>query len=274
MFLAHLNDLAVNDYKPLGQYNKKTTLVKTKDRVFMNSNVCPHQFSMLSDKQGSGDRVCPYHNWTFDINGNPVNSGRTLHICENKKPLVEMSIYEFKNMFFNKELACPELAWLDLSKMQLKEERVDFVKADPKIIMDVFLDVDHIEAVHTGVYDKIGFSNIDRVKWHYYDWGTVQMVSKEQECGAIWLSVYPGTMIEWQQGALFITVATACEGGANVHVFKYSDTEDSWQLNEEVWETAWAQDKELAERIVSFGNKHLEESKQHFRNWLNLNKQL
>jgi hypothetical protein len=78
-------------------------------------------------------------------------------------------------------------------------------------------------------------------------------------------------MIEWQQGALFITVATACVGGANVQVFKYSDTEDSWQINEEVWETAWAQDKELAERIVSFGNKNLEESKQHFRNWLKSN---
>jgi hypothetical protein len=55
-----------------------------------------------------------------------------------------------------------------------------------------------------------------------------------------------------------------------VHVFKYSNDDDLWQLNEEVWELAWSQDKKQAERIVDYSSNNLEESKKHFRNWMNL----
>lgn len=266
MFLSHTNDLSFG-YKPLLQYHKHRVLVNN-NGWSMKSNVCPHQGSLLSTVEGTGSRVCPFHNWSFNINGDPITSGRTGHYCKNEKPLESFPVFESNNLLFSEEIICKELHWLDLSKMKLKEQRIDRVKASPNTIMDVFLDVDHIQSVHTGVYDMIGLPKIEQVQWHYYNWGSLQLVAKGEEYGAAWLAVYPGTMIEWQPGALFVTVSVPAGLETDVHVFKYCDNDEEWALNEKVWETAWAQDKEQSELIVKFATENLEESKQHFRNWL------
>lgn len=269
MFLAHNNDIAPGCFKPLVQYNKKKALVNSNEQISLESNVCPHQLSLLSIKEGSGNRVCPFHSWTFDLDGKPVTSGRTGHYCKNLNNLARFDIFSMGGLLFDVNIVCKELEWLDLSNMKLKEQRVDRVHADSKIIMDVFLDVDHIQSVHSGVYDLIGLPKIDQVQWHYYDWGSLQLVAKGDDYGAAWLAVYPGTMIEWQPGALFVTVAMPVnQKETDVHVFKYSDNEEDWKLNESVWELAWAQDQMQAELITGFTNNNLEESKKHFRQWL------
>jgi hypothetical protein len=138
--------------------------------------------------------------------------------------------------------------------------------------MDLFLDVDHIELVHAGVYDKINMPDIRKVDWHYYNWGSLQLVPNDAGYGAAWLAVYPNTMIEWQKGAVFITVANDLgNGSSDVIVYKYRDKNSSnteWDLNSDIWETAWFQDKQQAELIAEFNNDYLEESKQHFRMFL------
>ena len=270
MFVAHKNDIDAGHYKPLTQFENKITLVKSIDRIFLNSNVCPHQGSLLSKVPGKGNRVCPYHSWSFDVEGKPLTSGRVSY-CKNDTPLAEKETFELNNLIFDKEIDCKELHWLDLSQMKLKEERTDYVEADSKIIMDVFLDVDHIQSVHPGVYEKIDLPKISQVQWHYYDWGSLQLVAKGEEYGAAWLAVYPGTMIEWQPGALFVTVARPHKTGSNVSVFKYSDSDADWSLNEHVWETAWAQDKALSETLTEFAKSNLEDSKLHYRSWLEKN---
>jgi phenylpropionate dioxygenase-like ring-hydroxylating dioxygenase large terminal subunit len=269
MFLAHTNDLTQGNYKPLAQFNKKKALVNNAGEISLESNVCPHQLSLLSFKEGTGNRVCPYHNWSFDITGAPITSGRTGHYCKNLNSLNRFDLFSMNGLLFDTQVICKELNWLDLSKMQLKEQRVDRVTANSKIIMDVFLDVDHIQSVHAGVYDLIGLPKIDQVQWHYYDWGSLQLVANGDDYGAAWLAVYPGTMIEWQPGALFVTVATSVnQSETDVHVFKYSDNEEDWRLNDSVWELAWSQDQMQAELITGFTNNNLEESKKHFRQWL------
>ena len=270
MFIAHINDIYEGSYKPLDQYYKKRVLTKSSGNFSVVSNICPHQLSLISSKEGTGNRVCPYHGWSFDIKGVPISSGRTEHYCKNQTNLKTFDIFLFNGLLFDSEITCKELHWLDLTSMKLKEQRVDRVRANSKTIMDVFLDVDHIECVHAGVYDRIGLSNIDRVQWHYYDWGSLQLVAKGEEYGAAWLALYPGTMIEWQPGAMFITEAVPIsDSETDVHIFKYSDSDLDWKLNESVWETAWAQDKEQAELVTGFTNNNLEESKKHFRQWLN-----
>jgi hypothetical protein len=79
-------------------------------------------------------------------------------------------------------------------------------------------------------------------------------------------------MIEWQKGAVFITVANDLGNGtSDVIVYKYRDKNSSnteWDLNSDIWETAWFQDKQQAELIAEFNDDYLEESKQHFRMFL------
>jgi phenylpropionate dioxygenase-like ring-hydroxylating dioxygenase large terminal subunit len=263
MFLAHKNDHKGMHF-PLEQLDKTKVLVNV-EQPFMVSNICPHQNSIISTVPGQGNRVCPYHNWSFTQEGIPVTSGRTIHYCKNETPLEKFPVHTFNNLLFSNPVNCSELDFLDLSNMELVEQRVDVVDADPTTIMDLFLDVDHIQTVHLGVYERIGIPKIDNVLWTYFDWGSLQLVKHDDVVKAAWLAVYPGTMIEWQPGAMFVTVINPCK---KVHVFKYRDNNfnlDSWKLNEDVWETAWQQDRNQAELIVNVDSKNLEESKKHFR---------
>jgi hypothetical protein len=80
-------------------------------------------------------------------------------------------------------------------------------------------------------------------------------------------------MIEWQKGALFITVSIPNNENSDVYVFKYADSNNvnNWKTNEYVWEKAWAQDKQQAELITEFAQSNLEPQKIHFREFLKSN---
>lgn len=270
MFLAHTNDLRNKTYLPIEQLNKHQILINQGGYKLV-SNICPHQGSIISKSAGESDiRVCPYHNWSFELNGTPIASGRTNHYCQNTKALSSVPAYECLGMLFSEPIICEQLNWLDLSNMKLVEYRVDHIKANATSIIDIFLDVDHIETIHAGVYNRLGFGRINEVQWHYYDWGSLQLVRKDEVYGAAWLAVYPETMIEWQEGALFITVCEKLsDTNTKVHVFKYMDITkaDDWKLNESVWEESWAQDREQAELLTNANYDNLEESKKHFRQW-------
>lgn len=266
MFLAHKSSVTVSSYTVLNQYQKKKVLVNDNGIYKLISNVCTHQQSIISLKDGIGSRVCPYHNWSFKLDGSPLTSGRTESYCKNTENLKTEPVYEWNELLFD----CPVNFDIDIdfSKLVLVESYTDYVKAPPNNIMDLFLDVDHIQTVHSGVYDLIDIHNTN-VEWTYYSNGSIQTVKE----GARWIAVYPSTMIEWQKGALFVTVATPIGEHSQVHVFKYMDKDciDNWKLNESVWETAWSQDKNQAELLTEFAQLNLEQQKIHFRNFLKLN---
>lgn len=266
MFLAHKFSISDLSFKVLEQYQKKKILVNDNGVYKLISNICTHQQSLISLKDGKGSRVCPYHNWSFKLDGSPLTSGRTEHYCKNTEKLKTETVYEWNGLLFDSPVEFD--IDVDLNNMVLVESRIDHVKAPPNNIMDLFLDVDHIQTVHAGVYDLIDIHNTD-VEWKYYNNGSVQTVSE----GARWIAVYPNTMIEWQRGSLFITVATPIENYANVYVFKYMDKNhiDDWKLNESVWETAWSQDKNQAELLTEFTQTNLEQQKKHFRGFLQSN---
>ena len=271
MFLAHKNSIVSNYYEPLPHFQNRTVLVND-GVVKLVSNVCPHQKSLISTTSGTGNRTCPYHSWSFDLSGIPIASGRTAHYCKNETPLTTQPVYEWNGLLFSSPIDFD--VDINFKNMQLVEKRIDIVYSRYENIIDLFLDVDHIPGVHRGVYDKIGIFNIDNIKWKYFKNSNVQYVYNDhKEISAAWITVYPNTMIEWQPGALFITVVLpSTDGSSKVIVYKYKDDDSSndlWKLNEEVWETAWSHDKKQAEIITEFNQDNLEESKMHFRCWLN-----
>lgn len=270
MFIASTNDVLDNSYLPLIQFENKCVLVNADNEFKIVSNVCPHQSSIISTCSGQGSRVCPFHGWGFDINGQPLGSGLTR--CKNNQELASSPVHIWNNLIFTTSIDIKEMSTFDFSGLELKEQRVDLVNADHRNIMDLFLDVDHIPIVHKGVYDRIGIPNVNDINWIYYNNGSLQVVRHNNEIKSLWLALYPNTMIEWQPGALFVTVARPInDSQTNVIVYKYHDTTSKvpWTLNEDVWEIAWSQDKAQAELIVGFNNKNLDPGKQHFREWLN-----
>lgn len=268
MFLSHANSLNFGEYLPLNQYNKEKVLIKS-DNYSMTSNTCPHQRSIISESIGKGNRTCPYHAWQFTFDGNPVSSGETHYYCKNNNKLTTYPVYEWSNLLFDSEILFDQT--FDFSNLMLMEQRTDIVNSPTKNIMNVFLDVDHIPIVHNGVYESIGFDTVtvNSVKWSYYDGGSIQQVKDN----ALWIAVYPNTMIEWQSGCLFITVALEYNNQSKVIVYKYRNKDMSdydWFKNEQAWEMAWSQDKHQAE-ILQSPSKNLEPAKLHFKNWLDNN---
>ena len=273
MFLAHVNDLADGWSKPLPQCDNRKILTNQNGNYKIYSNVCPHQGSLMLS-QPQQQISCQYHGWSWNNHGNPINSGST-KIC-NQALLTATDTFTSNGILFSNLISIDYLC-INFRNFKLVEHRIDSVNASSNNIMDVFLDVDHIPVVHKDVYDKIGIEGDANVEWDYFDWGSVQKVRPSIEIGhqwaAVWIAVFPGSMIEWQPGSLFVTVCLPSkDNSTSVAVWKYrasDSTDEIWLKNETIWETAWSQDKHQSSCIVKFADyKMLEESKKHYRNWL------
>jgi phenylpropionate dioxygenase-like ring-hydroxylating dioxygenase large terminal subunit len=266
MFLGLKQDFKSDHVVPLPQLDNLWSVVNRHDDYYLLSNVCPHQRSRINQCQ-SDKLQCPYHGLKFDLAGAGI---------DNNFYLIKTPCYSDGAMLFNQptDYQFP----VATEHFDLVEHRRDIVNAETNIIMDVFLDIEHIPVAHEGVYDKVGITNINNLTYTTFNRGSVQFVpaqsnehmveqDKELGLGACWMALYPGTMIEWQPGALFVTVATS----KGVEVYKYRDRRypgHSWKLNEEVWELAWAQDKVLSENIVTLCYDNLDALKQHHREWI------
>jgi len=288
MFIAHKNDLLNQSNVSLIQFDDRKFVSKDNNLYRLFNNVCPHQGSLLVQKESCNIK-CNYHGWAWDKNGNPISNGSTK--MANDFNIKSKLLNVEKDLIFTNEINLETVSDIDLSHMSLVEKRIDQVDANYRTIIDVFLDVDHIPIVHKGLYENIGIAEAADVNWKYYDWGNIQLVNKsidyngefkttllgiaEERLSAFWITIYPYTMIEWQPGAMFITV---CKPTVNnltaVSVFKYRDlryNDLNWKINSSIWETAWKQDTDLCKGIVNNNSKFLEESKLHFREWLKNN---
>lgn len=271
MFLALRQDLSINSATPLEQYNNHWCLVNADNKLNLVSNICPHQNAKLTNKP-TDKFTCGYHGKQFSIAGQGLNTP----LCLPQKP-----VYITDALLLDQPL--PISFPCDLSHMKLSEYRKDFVRSTPEVIMEVFLDIEHIDHAHAGVYDQIGITDLDKIEINTFAGGSTQSVvcddptyaveeDKSVGLAAYWLAIYPSTMIEWQPGAFFVTVAKkTSDNNSCVHVFKYRDTRYSDEVasvNNKIWETAWGQDKALAESIVEFPTQHLSKLKQHHYDWL------
>lgn len=269
MFLALKQDLAPNTVTPLAQHNNNLCVAHT-NGFHLISNVCPHQNSRIVCEP-TKHLKCPYHGLEYTLHGQGIN---------NDFDLATMPVYSDQVMLFDQPMT--GVFPVNVGYMQLMQHREDVVKATPNVIMDVFLDIEHIPVAHAGVYNNIGITHFDNILCSYFDQGSLQVVPAQHTLhihdddqhygiGACWMAVYPGTMIEWQPGALFVTVAVPDPQGSRVQVYKYRDTRYSmldWSNNSTVWETAWHQDRKLAENIVAPATENLDELKSHHREWM------
>ena len=269
MFLGLKQDFENHHATPLEVLEHQWSVVKSGDQWHLVSNVCPHQYSKILRESGLA-LVCPYHGFAFDLDGLGIN---------NQCKLQRRSCFVNGDIIFDQPVA--RHFPVDLSHFNLVTHRCDTVRAPVQIIMDVFLDIDHIPVAHPGVYDSIGIIDTSAITYNTFYGGSIQLVpvqdnghmidaDKRLGIGACWMAVYPGTMIEWQPGALFVTVALSDHVGSKVYVYQYRDSryQDSvWANNVTTWETAWQQDRALSENIVRLGNANLDALKQHHRNY-------
>lgn len=294
MFLGHINELSSGQWKVLEQSGKTLCLTNDNGLYNLQDNICLHQGSRLREGSGSGLHVvCPYHAWSWNKEGIPVASGTVGHSkgtkhCKNDRNLRTEAVHNWSGFLFEKSLPLEDI---DISgNYQLVEYRQDRTKSSFIAIMDLFLDIDHIPVVHPALYSAIDVPSAKEIEWKTWSGGSIQYVptleganpewaelaaQKKNPYGALWIAQYPFTQFEWQPGAAFIQVNQPVSDNETIsHVFKYKDlnySDRNWQINEEVWETSWSQDRAQAERLEPgwrFRQDKLEQEKIVFRKFL------
>lgn len=272
MFLGHKNEIPAGYWKVLEQKQNTKTLINDSGIYKLQDNICPHQGSRLRQNQGRGLHVsCPYHAWSWNKEGNPIGSGTVGHSrgsekCKNTELLKTEPIHDWSGFLFENPVPLDDI---DISgDYQLMEYRRDKTQASYVAIMDLFLDIDHIPVVHPSLYTAIDVPNAKEISWRTWEGGSIQFVDtleganpewaelaaqKKNPYGALWLAQYPYTQFEWQPGAVFVQINQPIGDTETItHVFKYKDknfSDKNWVINEEVWETAWSQDRRQAELL-------------------------
>lgn len=267
MFLGHKNDLSKGELRSLVTFNGFKSLCNDNGTYKLISNICPHQNSRIIAGNKS-ELKCQFHGWSWNFKGEPTGSGNT-KICNDFKLQIK-DVYEYRGLLLEEKIDLNISEKISFENLVCKQSRIDVINADPRIVMDIFLDVDHIPVVHKGVYDLLGIDEEANVSWSYNDWGSVQTVTdRNSDIVAVWIAIYPYTMIEWQSGCLFVSKSL---DDRQIAVWKYKDkntSEEVYQTNSNMWETAFEQDKFQASQIVNFSKtKFLEEAKVHYREWL------
>lgn len=298
MFIGHVNELQPGHWKTLAHYNSTKVLINNAGCYQIQNNICPHQGSRIRAGNGvAANPVCPYHGWSWTKDGVPQGNGTVGHslgttACTNQHPLTTKPASNWSGFLFD----CNIPLDLDISgNYQLVEYRQDHINASYIPIMDLFLDIDHIPLVHPKLYDLIDVPDVKNVSWQTWENGSIQLVTgrnntsgdiiresdrRKQPYNAAWLAVYPYTMFEWQPGAVFVMVNEPISSNETVaHVYKYQDLDyesKQWAINSQVWETAWQQDKEQAERLEpgwsTTPTDHLDNEKIRYRNWITSHK--
>lgn len=213
-------------------------LVRHEGRVQLISNVCRHrQAQMLRGCGHVKHIVCPLHNWAYDPNGCQIAAP---HFESNPGlDLERTELVDWNGLLFagprnvRRELAALD-GWTELAATDYVLERVDEEEHDLnwKAFMEIYLEDYHISAVHPGFRAFVDQADVraalntvggDRffceqvnVRWPLPPagsplFGEYQKVLMDVLAGrrpafaAIWLSLFPGQLIEWYPFCMVVT---------------------------------------------------------------------
>ncbi len=244
------------DYHALEVFGGARLLVNNGQDLQMLSNVCRHRQAIMLKGRGklaSKHIVCPIHRWTYDsegtLKGAPEFPGNP---CLN---LERTGLQRWQGLLFagardvNADLAGMKAATeLDFSGFMLDHVEETHYACNWKTFIEVYLEDYHVAPAHPGLGN---FVTCDDLEWEYGDWWSVQTVGvnrglaragssvyqkwqeqllayrqgKAPAHGSIWLTYYPGLMVEWYPHVLVVSsiIPTGIASCKNVVEFYYPE---------------------------------------------------
>ncbi|CAD5373869.1 Aromatic ring-hydroxylating dioxygenase subunit alpha [Rubrivivax sp. A210] len=226
----------VGDYLALEQEGDGRALVRHAAGVELISNVCRHRQAVMLKGRGttSGHVVCPLHRWTYDLGGQLVGAPHFDH-----DPCLNLRNYPLQNwqgLLFERNgrevaddlagLGCaPALAFDGYVFDRRHLHQCDY---NWKTFIEVYLEDYHVGPFHPGLGQ---FVTCDDLRWEFGRHHSVQTVGinkalakagspayrrwqdavlafrggRPPEQGAIWLTYYPGVMVEWYPHVLVVS---------------------------------------------------------------------
>jgi phenylpropionate dioxygenase-like ring-hydroxylating dioxygenase large terminal subunit len=224
----------VGDFHTLGWAADAWMLVRNPQGIELLSNVCRHRQSIMLAGRGNAQHiVCPLHRWTYELNGELLGAPRF-----SESPCVKLrsrALTRWNGLLFTgprdprRDLAKITTAadW-DFSGYVLDSVRVDEYDINWKTFIETYLEVYHVDPYHPGLGN---FADCNNFSVDYGEDFSVQIVAAkaglarpgtpayrrwQAAClqqldgatpkqGALWMTYYPGLMLEWYPNVLVVS---------------------------------------------------------------------
>ena len=283
------------DFHALPQEGDGRALIRTATGIELVSNVCRHrQAVMLRGRGNTGQNiVCPLHRWTYDLKGELIGAP---HFADDPcLALPTYPVQTWNGMVFESPKAHPErsvaaelagigpAADLDFTGYAFDSVHIHECDYNWKTFIEVYLEDYHGAPFHPGLGQ---FVTCEDLRWEFGPHHSVQTVGPKNELakpgsaayrkwhdavlayrqgrfddpvprhGAIWLTYYPATMVEWYPHVLVVStlIPKAADKTLNVVEFFYPEEIHAFEREfveaeqAAYWETC-AEDDEIALRM-------------------------
>jgi choline monooxygenase len=223
------------DYHTLAWDDHARMLVRNNaGEVELLSNVCRHRQAIMLEGRGNVPNiVCPVHRWTYDLKGELLGAPRFP-----QSPCVKLHSTPLKR-WHGLLFTGPRDPQADLAKITtasdwnfsgyvLDSVRVDEYNINWKTFIETYLEVYHVDYFHPGLGN---FTDCDNFTVDYGSDFSVQIVEPkaalarpgtpvyrkwheaclkfldgaEPKQGALWMTYYPGLMLEWYPNVLIVS---------------------------------------------------------------------
>ena len=231
---------AVGDYHTLVQEGGGRALVRTRDGIELVSNVCRHRQALMLRGRGHspGHIVCPLHRWTYDLHGRLIAAPHFEHDpCLNlaNYPLQTWNGLQFEANDCNVATDLAALgarADLDFSGYVYDRTHLHECDYNWKSFIEVYLEDYHVGPFHPGLSNFVSCEDLQWEMGRDYSVQTVGVAhsggealgragspayqrwqdavirfqnGKTPRFGAVWLTYYPGVMVEWYPNVLVVS---------------------------------------------------------------------
>lgn len=226
----------VGDYHTLAHEGDGRALVRTADGVELVSNVCRHRQAIMLKGRGHTREhvVCPLHRWTYDLHGRLVGAPHfQSDPCLNLRnyPLQAWNGLQFESRGRDVAADLSNLGprgTLDFTGYRFDRAVLHECNYNWKTFIEVYLEDYHVGPFHPGLGS---FVTCEDLRWEFGREHSVQTVGVHQalarpgspvyrrwhdallkfrdgsapQHGAIWLTYYPGVMVEWYPHVLVVS---------------------------------------------------------------------
>jgi choline monooxygenase len=220
-------------------------------------NVCAHRQARMLDGSGRLGRQlrCPIHSWSYRLDGSLRHApGMDPAVCEG---LHRHPTWSWQDLVFRgptgggallEDLASwPLLPHFDFAGYRRQRVTVDDYPFDWKIFVEVYLDLYHVRPYHPGLGRLV---DCEALNWAFGRHWSCQIApfnsavggtdAFEDWCrlirgrhpaapppfGALWLTIYPNTTVEWYPDVLVVSTIWPDGPGRSRNVVEYFYPED------------------------------------------------
>ncbi len=237
IFLGHSSFLNESqNYFVLPHTNNTKVLIHDGEKIQVMPNICKHRYAIMLEGQGNCKSiVCPVHSWSYDLNGQIVNSAGIE--CDLPQHSLEAeSIDTYDGFLFPQHVSAlkdalksvKEFTNINFEQLNLFAHERFSVDVNWKSYMDTFLDNYHLEAYHPNFrtfFDSRYIESIFRDDFSvqaihirekpqiktpalkaYIDCHRKYVGTFPQDYGAIWICIYPNIIVEISQCFVLIAI--------------------------------------------------------------------